>query len=1110
MEGNMNTSRQRRGSLWCLAVLAAVAGALAQPSRVEAQQITVTGTVSDATTGQPVTAATVRVVGTGAGALTDAAGRYSVQAPANGVLSVSRLGYEPMEVTIGGRTSVNIQLTVQATQLEELVVTGYGTQRRGDITSAVSTVNLDAVESQTSSSVIQRLSGRVSGVTVETSGSPGARSTVRIRGISSFQNNDPLYIIDGVPVEETYANFLNPNDVESIQVLKDASAASIYGARANNGVVIITTKKGDRGSGPVVSLDLNYGVAQAYRGYDDFLMLDPLDYFEFEKRRFNNAGLPIPSSLTAIYGDTLNPTIPQYIYAHPSTVTSRDQWGRPTVNESLYSFPGALIMPGSTGTNWWDEVFGTGETRDVNLAVRGGGDRQRYNVGFSFFDQAGTARGNRYQRGTVRVNTDFNAGRLTVGENLSVALEEAYGGIGGDNFGEGSLIGKNILSQPVIPVYDVQGNYASGKAPRLGNNTNPVKEAERGPDNRSRNTRIFGNAFARFDVLEGLFANSSIGINAGEGSFRGFSPIYPENSEPTLVNGISESNNYFTNWTFTNTLNLQRTFAEVHNLTLLGGHEAIRSRSRGLSGSMNALVSTDVNARYIQAALGDPATRNVSSGGGVSALLSWFGKADYNFAERYYLSGTLRHDGSSRLGQTYRWGTFPSFSLGWRMSQEPFLQNNDLITNLMLRFGWGITGNQNIPAGRTVSGFGGGIGNTFYDISGADTRVVTGYRQTSIGNPDLKWEENQTTNIGLDLELRGSTTLELDVYERNSDNLLFNPSIPATAGQAAPPIVNIGQMRNRGVDGALGFRGTVGQGINWNVNLNASHYANEIVRIDGSQDQFQGPIGVRTGTIVMNRVGSPIGAFYGFRTEGYYQTQQEIDALNQAARQATGRSDAQYYTGAAPGRIRFADINGRDPATGQLTGQPDGVVNADDRTIIGSPHPDLTGGLNFGVNWNSFDFAADLFGTFGNDIYEVQKEFYVFAVFPTNVRRDLLTDSWTPENRNAKYPILDANDNVSSQPSEFYVDDGSYVRLRSLQLGYTVPPTRAFAGLQNMRVYVRGENLFTITGYDGLDPALPALSAGGSAGDIRDQARGLDRGVYPTSRIFTVGVGLAF
>ena len=1102
----MQRSRTSRGVSW-IAALALIAGTLANPGRVDAlQQNTVTGVVVDAENGQPLAGVAVGLAGGGAATRTDAAGRFSIQAPPTGRLLISQIGYQTAQIAIGGRATVNISLQPSVAMLDELVVTGYQTQRRGDITAAISSVNLEAVQTQTSTSVLQRLGGRVPGVTVESSGSPGARSTVRIRGISSFQNNEPLYIIDGVPAVESFANFLNPNDVESIQVLKDASAASIYGSRANNGVIIITTKKGRRGA-PQVALDVNYGIANAYRGYDDFLIQDPLEYFAFEKARYLNAGQPIPAPLLALYGDPNNPSIPKYTYVHPSTVVSRDQWGRPTVDESRYSFPNTLIMPASQGTNWFDEVFGTGETRDVNLSVRGGGQNERYSLGFNYFDQEGTARGNRFQRGTVRVNTDFNVGRLTVGENLTVAHEEAHGGIAGDGFGEGSLIGKNILSQPIIPVYDIQGNFASGKAPLLGNNTNPVKEALRGPDNRSRNTRIFGNAFARFGITDALSANTSLGINAGQGAFRGYSPIYPENSEPTMVTSINENQSYFASWTLTNTLNFTESFLGRHNVTLLGGQEAIYGRDRNMFGSMAGLVSTDVNARYLNSALGDWTTRNLGSGGGVSTLLSWFGKADYNFAERYYLSGTLRYDGSSRLGEAYRWGTFPAFSAGWRVSEEGFLQDSDAITNMMLRFSWGITGNQNIPSGRTVSGFGGGTGNSFYDIGGTNTSTLPGYRQTSIGNPDLKWEDNESMNLGLDLELFGTATLELDVYERNTNNLLFNPPIPATAGQAAPPIVNIGQMRNRGFDGALGFRGTLGNGIDWNVNLNGSRYKNEIVRIDGQQEQFAGPIGIRVGTVVMNRVGHPIGSFFGFRTEGFYQTQAEIDQLNAEARRATGRNDAQYFVGARPGRIRFADIDSRDPVSGKLTGRPDGIVNEADRTIIGSPHPDFTGGLNLGLNWRSFDLAADLFGTFGNDIFEVQKEFYVFAYFPTNVRRDVLTDSWTPENPNAKYARLDATDNVSNQPSDFYLEDGSYVRLRSVQLGYTFPSGR-LAGFENVRVYLRGENLFTSTNYPGLDPALPALSASGSAGDIRDQARGMDRGVYPTSRTLSIGFGL--
>ncbi len=1087
----MNKPRfSRCTTLSWIALCPLLAGILLYPARADAQQqSTVTGTVTSAQNGQPLPGVAVGVVGGSGGALTDAAGRYSIRAPANASLAFSLIGYAPMQVDIAGRTTVDVQLVASAVKLDELVVTGYQTQRRADITSAITSVNTESLERQATSSVLQRLAGRAPGVTVTTSGSPGARSTVRVRGISSFGNNDPLYIIDGTPVEESYANFLNPQDVESVQVLKDASAASIYGARASNGVIIITTKKGTRGA-PQVQVDVNFGLATPVRGYDDFLILNSLDYAEVQRRAYVNAGLPVP---TNIYGDPNNPTVPKYIWPNDGKTQTN------SVDESSYSYPDNLIMPGSPGTNWWDAVFGTGQVRDANVAVRGGGENQRYSVGFGYYDQQGTAIGNRYTRGTGRVNTDFSAGKLTIGENFTVALEESYGGQGGDNFGEGGIIGKNILSQPVVPVYDINGNFASGKAVNLGNNTNPVKDALNGPNNRNTNTHIFGNAFARLAITDRLMANTSLGINSGGSTFHGYSYPTPENSEPTFNNSINQNMNTFWNYTWTNTLNYQRSFGP-NSITLLAGQEAIKNRSRFIGGNINNLVSLDPNSWYIQDALGDPSTKNVNSSGGVSTLLSFFGKADYNYKGKYYLSGTLRQDGSSRLGPTHRWGTFPAFSVGWRVSDEGFLQDNSVISNLMLRGSWGVTGNQNIPSGRISAVFGGGTGDTFYDISGSNA-LAPGYRETVIGNPNLKWEEQKSTNVGLDLDLfDGSVAFVLDVYRRDTDNLLFNPPIPGTAGQASAPFVNIGAMRNTGFDGSLSFRGTLANDLQWNLDLNGSHYSNKIIRIDGASTEFFGPVGTRYATnVTINRIGYPIGSFYGYKKVGYFSDAAEVAQLDAQAKQATGRADAVYQSGAAPGRLRWADTNG------------DGVITPDDQTIIGSPHPDFTGGVNLGLSWKNFDLGMDVFGTFGNQIWDTQKEFYIFRDFNTNVRRDRLTDSWDPAHPdpNAKYPILDQNDLASRDPSDFYLEDGSYVRLRSLQIGYTVPRGR-LAGFDNVRVYIRGENLFTITGYDGLDPALPALNVSRSGVDARDMAMGIDRGTYPSNRTISVGFGVGF
>ena len=1046
-----------------------------------AQQTAVTGVVTSAA-GVPLQGVRVRVQGTELRAFTNAEGRYTIAAPPDGVLNFTAVGQRAIETPVGGRTSINVTMEGVAF-LEEVVVTAYTEQRRGDITGAISSVNVEAAQRQTSASVLQRLDATVPGVTVVNSGSPGSRSTVRIRGISSFQNNDPLYVVDGTPVQDSYVNWLNPNDITSIQVLKDASAASIYGSRASNGVIVIeTTKRGVSGP-PRVTFRARQGMANPVRGYDDFLITDALEYHEVVKRAYQNAGQPVP---TNIYGDPNNPTIPQYVYADAGVTIARDQYGRPiTVNEAGYSFPTpenrgcCLIMPGSTGTNWWDEVFGTGMVGDYNLDVSGGGEDNAYGVSFNYFDQEGTAAYNRFRRGSARVNTSFTRGKLSFGENIALALERSYGGVGDDSFGEGGILGKNILSQPVVPVYDIQGNFASGKAVGLGNNTNPLKAAFAAKDNVGRYNRVFGNVFAGLAPTEAIQLRSRLGFNLAQSVFSGFTPIFPENSEPNFSNAIFENQNNSTDWTWSNTARFVKNFSR-HNFDLLLGQEANANNNRFITASMNDLLSTDINSRYVQDALGNAASKNVSSTGGRAALLSLFGKADYNFADRYVASVTLRKDGSSRLSEANRWGTFPAFGLGWRISNEPFMAGNRFLSDAMLRFGWGVTGNQSIPSGRIVSSFGGSRGDTYYDISGSNNNVQPGFRQTSLGNPNLKWEENQSTNIGADLAFfNGNMNVVVDVYRRVTDNLLFDPRTPGTAGIAAPPIVNVGKMKNTGFDFSIGH-----QGPTWGATFQGSRYKNEIVSIDGVQDFFYGPITTRFGNQVINQVGHPIGSFYGLVADGLFR-----DAADVAAH-AT-------QAGKAPGRIKFKDLDG------------DGAVTLADRTIIGSPHPDFTAAFDLSYRRGNFDVSGTLFGTWGNEIFDVQKEFYVFRNFSTNVRRDLLTDSWTPENPDAKYPRLDQNDVYSYQLSSFYIEDGSYIRMRNLQLGYNVTPAVS-RFLPASRIYVQAENLFTITEYPGLDPALPAANVFGPAGDIRDQYRGVDRGVYPTSRVFSIGIVTSF
>jgi TonB-dependent starch-binding outer membrane protein SusC len=1071
-------SRLNSGLRWLCSAAISLLFTLAFAGTAFGQDVPVSGTVTNAA-GAPIPGVTVRVEGTDVRTVTDANGVYRLTAPAAATLTFAHVGSKPFASAVAGRRTVDVTMT-NVTYLEEVVVTAYTEQRRADITGAVSSADMDAAKRQTSASVIKALDATVPGVTVQTSGSPGARSTVRIRGISSFQNNDPLYIVDGTPVQDSYVNFLNPEDIQSIQVLKDASAASIYGSRASNGVIVIETTKNGPVGPPRATLRVRTGVASPVRGLDDMLLTNSLDYFQVMKATYANAGQL--ASMPKTYGDPNNPTVPAYTYADPPAVVSRDAFGRITaVDPSKYSYPNTLIEPASAGTDWWKAVFSSAPVSDYNLDVRGGGDANAYAVSFNYFDQQGTAAYNDYRRGSVRVNTSFNRSKFNFGENIALTVDRHYGGTGtfDDASGENGILGKDILLQPIVSIYDISGvNFAGAKGVPGVNSSNPLKNAFDAKDNINKNNQVFGNVFGGFDVTPQFALKSRLGFNLQELSFAGYGAPTPQNNEAQLGNSINENNSNTVDWTWSNTARYLKTINRA-SFDLLVGQEANAGTNRYLQGSINNLLNTGLNSRYIQDALADPTTKNVFSSGYRTALLSFFGKAGLNFEDKYVASFTLRKDGSSNLGADHRWGTFPAIGLGWRISNEGFLQNNRIFSDVMLRYGWGRTGNQNIPAGRIVSQFGGDRGDTFYDITGSNTTIQPGFRQASLGNPNLKWESNKSTNIGTDMTLfNGVLNLVLDVYNRTTDDLLYDPRTPATAGIASPPIVNIGKMSNKGFDFSVGHAGSW-----WNASFNGSHYTNKIVSIDGVQTSFFGPIGTRIGNSTINMVGQPIGSFYGYIADGFFK-----DA-NDVSTHAT-------QDGAAPGRIKFRDVNG------------DGKITSADQTIIGSPHPKFTAGIDLGAHRGNWDASATIFGTYGNKIFENQMDFYVFQDFSSNVVKDRLANSWTPQNLNAKYPRLDITDTYSGAISSYYVKDGSYTRLRSMQVGYTLPSGARY--LPGARVYLQGENLFTHTNYSGLDPALPAGNFTGAAGDTRDQAMGVDVGAYPTNRIFSIGIVTSF
>ncbi|WP_116106620.1 SusC/RagA family TonB-linked outer membrane protein [Lewinella sp. IMCC34191] len=1057
---------------------------------------TVTGTVYDET-GIGLVGATVMLDGTSTGTVTDFDGNYSLNADEGNVLVFSFTGYVPQTITVGPETVIDVTLEPNVAVLDQIVVTGYNQQRKGDITGAVAVLDADELSSVAASSVNQQLEGRATGIQTSTSGQAGAGTNIRIRGISSFTNNDPLIVVDGVPQLNSYLNNINPQDIASLQILKDASASSIYGTRASNGVIIITTKKGASGK-PRITYDAYVGIQDHERGFNDFLIQDPNDYARIFFQQYTDQNRTPPNNL---YGNGRTPELPTYIF--PARNADGTQ---PTVDEANYGFPNNIIARANTsGTDWWDAVFDPAPVTDHTLAISGGTDAGTYRISANYFNQQGTMIETYFKRMALRANSQWTLGKFTIGETLNLSRTQNVGVPGGLQSEQGTLM-QIIKQQPIIPVYDEGGNFASGKATSLSNGTNPVAMLVRNRNNVGEYDAALGSLFGTVEIIDGLVLKTNFGVNYSVGGAPNFTFPTFENNEPNVNNGFSENLNRALSWVWTNTAKYDRNFNDRHDIGVLVGYEALKERYRQIAGSYGNYFLTDPSVRYLNPGLGSFISN--TSTGNEHTLLSIFGSVNYALDNKYLIGATIRRDGSSRFAEENRFGVFPSASLGWRVSAEPFMENIGWLSDLKLRFGFGTVGNENIGNYRFTNQFGGSPASTFYAINGGNT-LTTGYTATALGDPSIGWEEKTTSNFGIDLSiLEDKVNVVLDIYQSTVDNLLFNPALPNTAGLVTPPFVNIGQMDNNGFDLAINWRPDVGP-VKFDIGLNVSQYRNEIVRIDGNADVFspRGAPGIRTAPsdYIVNQVGSPVGSFFGYQLDGIWQSQAEIDEYNAL----DGDASSNYMAYAAPGSFRFADNNGFDPETNELTGRPDGVVNDADLTVIGSPHPDFTAGFNLGARVGNFDFTAFLFGSFGNDILNTTKQFTIFREFNTNADRAILTESWTPQNPNGRLPALNINDTQSRVLSSFYVEDGSYVRLKQLQLGYTLPGSVGGNVLKNLRFYVQAQNLFTITDYSGLDPALSSFDVSGNV-DADDLYMGIDYGNYPTSRIIMVGVNAGF
>lgn len=1058
-------------------------------------QKTVTGTVLDEyDIGLP--GVSILVKGTTNGTATDIDGNFSLNVPNdNAVLVFSFIGYTSIEQNVGSRSVIDVKMNPDEQTLTELVVTGYTIDSRRETTGAIATVDPKDLSVIPTGNVEQALQGRVSGLTVITNGQPGTSSIIRVRGFGAFGGNEPLYIVDGVPVGST--DFLNPDDIESTTVLKDAAAASLYGARAANGVIIYTTKRGRRGN-QKIRVDYNgmYGVTVPGQGLE---MMNPQDFADFTwLAETNQARIDgrEPAYGHPQFGSGTSPVLPYYInVGGESGVPGPFSPERIEQERALYNTdPGQgsiyQLVRAATGegTDWYDAITRNAPLNRHSIGLNGGSETSRFFIGLGFQEQGGIVIGNDFKRYSLRANSEFDVtSKLRIGENFQATYRQVLGQQGGQG-GQGVSDDENDILQAfrmpsIIPVFDEFGGYGGTAARGFNNPRNPVANREGQADNRSFNANIFGNIYAEYDILEDLTFRTSLGGQYNNSYFWNYSRLQYENSENNSAFGYSEGSNYVFGWTFTNTLAWKKTF-DKHAFDVILGQEALNTGAgRGISASGQSPFSQDPD--FVNISNLPVASRQVNSFlfNGVN-FNSYFGRLNYTYNDKYLFSAVVRRDGSSRFGSNNRYGVFPAFSAAWRISSEGFLSGSTWIDDLKIRGGWGQMGNSNnVDPNNQFSLFGGNVNASSYDIAGTNSSAIIGFRRTRIGNPNAQWETAVTTNVGFDgTFFNGRLDVIFDWWKKDTKDLLFQVPIPQTAGSnAAAPAVNIGEMLNRGLDLFVSTRGNLSSELTYEVSLTASTLKNEIVSlapgltiITSVNPAFRG---IRP---IQNQVGEPLSTFFGYNTLGLFRDAEDV------ANHAT-------QDGAAPGRFKFEDANG------------DGVITPDDRVVLGNPVPDFTGGLNFTVGYKGFDLSAYFYTSIGNEIWNQSRWFTdFFQTFEGAAISERLKDAWTPTNLDATIPVVEKTSNFSTSNVEnsFYVEDGSYLRLQNITLGYTLPASLLERWrLERFRVFASANNLFTITGYEGLDPQV-----GGNA----DLTFGVDVGNYPVTTGYTFGVNLSF
>ncbi|MDD4971295.1 MAG: TonB-dependent receptor [Paludibacter sp.] len=991
---------------------------------IMAQTKTITGVVTTSENGESLIGVTIMVKGSSTGTVTDINGKYSISVPNNdAILVFSMIGMKKEELKPGSSQVLNVVLSPDSRIMDEVIVTGYSTERKADITGAVSVVKMKDISSIPTGNAMSALEGRLPGVNITTDGTPGGVGTnATIRGITSNGNISPLLVIDGVQTRENLSTLLNANDIESIQVLKDAASASIYGVQAANGVIIITTKKADKGK-IKVDLDAQF-TAQFY--HSNIKMLNAQQWGDTYWSAYKNDG-QVPSHDQ--YGSGPTPVIPEFINLQ-HTIRSGD-------------------------TDWAKQVYQTSLQQNYNLTVSKGAENGSSTFSLNYFNQDGLIKYTNFKRFNTRFNSNYSFldNRVRIGENVTISNWNQI-------LKPGGIEELTIAQHPLIPVYDINGGYA-GPTQGLGDKPNPVRLLDQQKNNRDESWRIFGNAYLEIEPVKNLVFRSNFGLNYRTEFLSAFQPKWSEGDRVVNKNSLTTSNNYSREWIWSNTLayNLK---LNNHSFNIMLGQEAKELINESLSGTREDFLIQNLDYRYLDAGGG----KQTNSGNADRyAITSLFGKLNYSYLDRYLLSGTMRRDASSKFGSNNNSAIFPAVSAGWRISQESFMKDVTQISDMKLRLSWGENGNDNANNEATYTKYAINGILAGYDMTGANSgTIATGIYKLRTGNPNIKWETTNQKNIGLDVAMfNNRLSLTMDYYMKDTKDMLIERPYIALIGEGGDMSYNGASMTNNGFEAIASWRDQFNKDFKYDITVAASVNKNEVTFLPSDiYYTYGGGNGIDKSI-----VGQPIGSWFGYKTNGLFTTADEV-------------ANSPVQPGKGLGRIRYVDVNG------------DGVIDQKDQTWLGSDQPKFSGSVNLGISYKSFDLSVLAIGVVRN-AYNNSKFYTDFFQLWTGNHSTNLLNAWTPQNSTSSIPALTAvNLNNEDRLSEYYIEDGSYLKIKNIAVGYTVPKSiTEKLKIRSLRFYVQGQDLLTITKYTGADP------------------EGLGY-PYPLPRTFTFGLNLGF